>query len=388
MARKLAEKYKKEILTIGLILVVVLAFMGIQSVYASLMTEEKDVISTSAPDTVANHEIWFKPGTNFAASNTLKITLDGLFTTPPSDHEDVDLSFGTAGTNTEIVLAATAASTNTWECTISNTEVTFTVPSTASAEWLPTTSDLVKVEIGTNATADDGTGDEQYKNPIKVDVLGTADIYDIDIVNQTTSDTGKAMVAIIEGVTVTATVAESLKFYIADGSADCDTAFGNELDATVDSSSVNFGTLTVDTFTHGCQYLSIGTNAANGYGVTSQESDYLKSDSITLPDTTCNASGCDETNAEPWTAAGTYYGFGHTCSSIDASGCHSEYSTGNSYRQFARTTTETPQDIMVNGSTPTVVTEKSLVEYKVSVSNIQPAGIYTNTVTYIATPNF
>ena len=387
MARKLAEKYKKEILTIGLILIAVLLFAGIQSVYATLMVEEKDIISTSAPSTLANHEIWFKPGTNFAASNTLKITLDGLFTTPPTDWEDVDLSFGAAGTNTEIVLATTAAGINTWKCAISNTEITFTIPGTGT--WLPITTDLVKIEIGTNATAADGTGDEQYTNPGKVLGLGTADIYDIDIVNQTTSDTGKAMVAIIEGVTVTATVAESLSFSIADGSADCDTAFGDLLDASSDSSSVNFGTLTADTFTHGCQYLSIGTNAANGYGITSQESNYLTSAAPnTITDTLCDGGSCSEITAQPWATASANWGFGHTCSTIDGTACNAAYSTGNSYRQFARTTTETAQNIMANGSTPTLVTEKGLVEYKISVSNLQPAGVYTNTVTYIATPNF
>ena len=393
MARELAAKYKKEIFTVALILVAISVYAGIQSIYAALMTDEKDILSTSAPSTAANHEIWFKKTSTWAVDTTLVVEIDEdgtSFSIPAAlDYTDIDLSYGTNGTETEATLGATAG-TDTWGVTVDNSDdtITFILPSNTS--YIPSTNDKVKIEIGTNASG----GDQQITNPAKSASTGTADTYKILITYDDGSggsaeDTGRAMVAIIEGVTVSATVAESLSFSIANvSSADCDSTFSDLSDATVTNTSVDFGTLTADTFTHGCQDLSVGTNASNGYSITSQESDQLTSSSNTIPDTTCDGSSCDESAAEPWTTA-TNYGFGHTCSTIDGTACNSAYSTGNSYRQFASIAdNETAQELMGNSSTPTVVTEKGRVEYKVSVSNIQPAGTYTNTITYIATPNF
>jgi len=390
MARKLARKYKKEILTLGLILAVVLVFKGIQSAYAALMSGEKDTLSTSVPDTAADHEISFVKGSAWALDDTLVVEIDEDatdFTIPGGlDYTDVDLAYDT----TEAVLFSSAGA-NTWKVEVdnSNDTITFITPSSGT---VPQQDDTIVIQIGTNASG----GDQQITNPSKTADPGEADTYEIGITYDNggggaAEDTGRAIVAIIEGVTVTATVAESLSFLIANvASGDCDDGFGDLLDATVTNTTVAFGNITsFGTFYHGCQDLAVGTNAGSGYGITSQEDDQMVSGSNSIPDTSCNASGCDETDGEPWTDAGTYFGFGHTCSTIDGTGCNAEYSTGNSYRQFASIAdSETAQQIMANGSTPTVATEKGRVEYKLSVSAFQPAGAYQNIITYIATPNF
>jgi len=387
MAKELAKKYKREILTIGLLLVGVLFYLGISQVYADLMSGEKDILSTSTPGANANHEIWFTKETTWAADSTLVVEFDEdgtAFDLTGIVVGDIDLSYGTNGTETEAVLFATPG-VSTWGVTVNTTDdkITFLTPSSG---LLPASGNKVKIEVGTNASG----GSNQINNPAKVGAIGTADVYKIYITYNTTADTGRAMVAIIEGVTVSATVAESLSFQIAlVGGAACDTTFGDLADATVTNTSVDFGTLSAATFSHGCQDLSIGTNANNGYNITSQENTQLTSLTNTIPDTTCGASACDETTAAPWTDAATYYGFGHTCSTIDGTGCNTAYSTGNSYRQFASIgNAETAQSIMTKSSTPTVVTEKGRVEYKIAISNIQPPGSYQNTITYIATPNF
>jgi hypothetical protein len=394
MAKELAKKYKREILTIGLLLVGVLFYLGISQVYADLMTGEKDILSLSTPSANANHEIWFTKGTAWAVADTLVVEIDEgattLFDLTGITVGHIDLSYGTNGTETEALLFATPAA-STWGVTVSTTADTITFLGPSSG-LLPASGNKVKIEIGTNAIG--GGTNNQINNPAKAAAIGTADVYKIYITYNTTADTGRCMVAIIEGVTVSATVAESLSFAVAsDTTAVCDTGFGDRQDATVSNTSVDFGTLSLfGTFYHGCQDLIIGTNAANGYNITSQENTQLTSLTNTIPDTTCGASACNETTAKPWTDATTYYGFGHTCSAIDVTTtCNPAYSTGNSYRQFAsigEATPETAQAIMTNTLTPTVVTEKGRVEYKIAVSTIQPPGTYQNTITYIATPNF
>jgi len=392
MAR-LVKKFKREILTLGLILIAVLAYKGIQYVYADAMENEKDVLSTSAPTTTANHEIWAKKTTTWAVDDTLVVEIDEdgtAFNLTGIDYTDIDLSYGVNGTETEAVLF-TAAGASTWKVEVNTTtdKITFITPSSL---LIPAQNDKVKIEIGTNAIG--GVANAQITNPAKVLGPGIADIYKIyytydDGGGGAAEDTGRAMVAIIEGVTVSATVAESLSFSITNvASGDCDTTFGNLADATVSNTSVDFGTLTISTFTHGCQDLGIGTNAGNGYTITSQESDQLFNGVSTIVDTPCDGGPCTESSANPWVGPANY-GFGHTCSTIDGTGCNTAYSTGNSYRQFASIAdAETAQAIMTKGSVPTVVTEKGRVEYKITVGATQQAGIYNNTITYIATPNF
>lgn len=392
MAKELAKKYKREILTIALILVAVLVYMGMARVWATNMTNEKDILSASAPETGANHDIYFQPGTAFSAGTTLVVTLDAGFTTTPTAPGDFDLSWDD-GTS-EVWLAAAASGTNTWGVSVSNTEITFI--SSSAALWQPGTSDIVVIEIGSDADAGEGSGSGQYTNPSKSGDPGEADTYNIDIQSDpdgdgTFEDTGRAMVAIIEGVTVSATVAETLTFQIANVTpGDCDTTFGDEGDASsVTNTSVDFGDIGT-AFTHGCQDLAIGTNASNGYGVTSQENSWLWSAGNTIIDTGCDggAEACTESAGGTWTVS-TNEGFGHACDDITGAVCNTEYASLDHYRRFANISeTETPEMLIGNIATPTTVTEKSRVEYKISIDTLQPAGTYTNIITYIATPNF
>ncbi len=383
MAKKIAKKYRKEVFTLSLILVAVFCFWAIGEVKAGSFTGEKDVMSDSRPSQVSNHTITFVTETAWSNTTTFKITLAGLFVPGSVDFTDMDFSWDGSGTATELVLSGTANTANTWKATIAgNTEISFVTGN--NADYLPGALKTCIVEIGTNATG--GAGNAQYTNPAKsVPGSGSADVYQVNLnYAGTATDTGRTYVAIIEGVTVTATVAESLSAGIsAVTTALCDTDFGDQSDATVTNTSIAFGSVTQELFYHGCHDITIGTNGS-GYTITSQESDQMTAGSNTILDTLCDAGTCSESTAGTWTSA-AIHGFGHGC--LGAS-CNAAYTNTWFYRQFAsigEASPETAQALMSSAS-PAISTAR--VEYKLSVDTLQLPGDYSNTVVYIFTPTF
>jgi len=207
----------------------------------------------------------------------------------------------------------------------------------------------------------------------------------------TATDTGVVAFAIIDGVEITATVAETLTFSIASvTNANCDTSFQTHLGPASTASAVAFGELSLNTFSHACQDLTISTNAGSGYSLTGQEDTNLLSGSDTIDDSTGDGGGMSETATREWATA-TNNGFGYSCVNQD---CQLE--NASTYKQFAcvgsdpncdpGTGGETAQNIAASsGAVNAVVTR---VEYKISVDALQPSGDYANEIIYIATPTF
>ena len=69
---------------------------------------------------------------------------------------------------------------------------------------------------------------------------------------------------------------------------------------------------------------------------------------------------------------------------------------GTNYKQFACTGSAGNCDVSGGGETIQTVASSAVpvnnkvsrVEYKLSIDGVQPAGVYSNTITYIATPTF
>jgi hypothetical protein len=154
---------------------------------------------------------------------------------------------------------------------------------------------------------------------------------------------------------------------------------------TISDLSIDFGTLIPGVFSTQTNTLTVSAGGAGGYNVTARANHPLKgtTNDNTIPDTTCNSGTCSETSAGVWDNT-THYGFGYNMSGNDvpAAFINSTY-----FKQFA--------DASLAESAVTVMSKIgaganriATVTYKVIVSQIQPAGSYENSITYVATPSF
>lgn len=245
-----------------------------------------------------------------------------------------------------------------------------------------------------------GTQELLNTAPSATHVRGTADSYTIRIQNLSASDvvvdSVDARVVLIEAVRVSATVEATLSFTIAGLSSG--SHCGQAIDVTTTAYSVPFGSLaTTSTFYDTTQQLTVGTNADSGYLVTVFEDDELGKDGAdtpNIPDTPCNSGPCTHTTSVEWNAAANY-GFGYSLENVtgsDAKFTYSESARTFSAKQFPNRTEGSTQDQDTNAnimSNAGPVSANSLyVCYRISVSGIQEAGNYYNTITYIATPIF
>jgi hypothetical protein len=358
-----------------LALVVMMAFATFVLPARADLTNVKDTLSDSRPSIGANHTIVFtlSVANNIIENDTIAVTFPAGFNLTSVVYTDVDLS--ASGSGEQTIVGATPNTTQ-WGAAVSGQVLTFTAPSTASTYIGG--GETVTIEIGTNATAG-VTGTNQIVNP-------TAASYTINITAAgASSETGALVVAIISGVTVSATIAESLTFAIAGVNDTLCTQDGAATAVTTTATAVPFGTMNANTFKKGCQTLTLNTNAGDGYSLTSQETDQLtNAGSQTIADTTCDTGTCTETTSAAWATASANHGLGHTCVGLD---CVATYSSGSNFRQFASIADSETAVQMMASSSP-VTNSTSTVVYKISVSGSQPSGDYTNVVVYIATAQF
>lgn len=339
------------------------------------LTNVKDTLSDSRPSIGANHTIVFtlSATNNIVENDTIAITFPAGFDLTSVVYTDVDLSSSSMGEQT---IVGAAPNTTQWGAVVSGQVLTFTAPSNA-ATYIGG-GETVTIEIGTNATAG-STGTNQIVNP-------TAASYTINITAAgASSETGALVVAIISGVTVTATIAESLTFAIAGVNDTLCTLGGTATAVTTTAATVPFGLMNANAFKKGCQTFTLNTNAGDGYSLTSQETDQLtNAGSQTIPDTTCDTGTCTESTAAAWATASANHGLGHTCNGLD---CIGAYSSGSDFRQFASIADAETAVQMMSSSSP-VTNSTSTVVYKISTSGSQPSGDYSNVVVYIATAQF
>lgn len=399
MARQI-KKHGKFALILGLILTLVAIYGLIPLAKADTCPQRSDTLSDSRPSTVSDHTVKFKTPTGVDAStDTITLTFAAGFdlSTNSVAFGDMDLEIDAACDGTyeiEKTLAAAPGTSPTWGAEVSAQVITFTAPTDASSGEIAADS-CVMIEIGTNADS----GSNQIINP-------TAGVKDIDIAGDF-GDTGKIKVSIISGVTVSATVAETLSFQINTvliASCTGDTGSPTVLDTTA-SDAVDFGTLNADTFYVACHELQVSTNAGDGYSLTTQETINLKYESSYIIDTTCDGGACSETAQDDWITASANQGLGHTCTNVAGKGtdCNTVYTAASGdcgatpcYRQFAcvganadcdpGSGEETPEEFMANAEA--VDDNRTQVHYKVSIGGGQAAGVYQNAIVYVATPTY
>ena len=149
---------------------------------------------------------------------------------------------------------------------------------------------------------------------------------------------------------------------------------------------IDFGALTATNPVIRTSDLAFTSPLYGGQVLAYENHPFLNTENTFLPDTTCDNGTCTQTIPANWENSLTY-GFGFRCESEATEVCGSDFSNTNSFKQFADISAkETLQPIILNQqSKPTTRTK---ITYKVNISGTQPVSGYSNTVTFIAIPNF
>lgn len=154
---------------------------------------------------------------------------------------------------------------------------------------------------------------------------------------------------------------------------------------TVTPTALDFGTVDPTSPVSRTNVLDV-LSTASGYSVTAIEDHSLQTASgSAIPDTSCDSGLCTPTTPSTWTSNLTY-GFGYRCDNVLQTDC-SSFPT-DTYQPFANAAlAQSPQVVMQN-SAGSSSEKQAQVTYKVNVSGSQIPGVYTNTITYVASPNF
>lgn len=333
--------------TVLAVLLMTLSFVS--STKATALTAAKDTISDSdLSATAVTHTITFTTATALVDTDMIDITFPAGFTTIVVDNVTCPTN-STAGVDSQVVT-----------CTV-------------GAEGVAAGAQTVTITGVTNPG-------------------GSASSYTINIVTENASEVEiesvDVMVAIIDDVTVTATVSSTLTFTVAavtEGTAvNTDTTT-----ITSTATTIPFSTLTAGTEAIGGHTLTVKTNADDGFVVTVQQDDDLTSAGASVID--CFKDGTAQTTPDTWASPtgtlGTENTYGHFGFTSEDDLNDDEFS-GPKYAGFDDTTADEvfSNDGPADGSTADQGSTK--VGYKVEIDELQEAGDYTNTLTYICTPTY
>ncbi len=343
---------------------------------AASITDASDTLSNSAPSLASNHTIAFESPNGMLAGQTIQIIFPVEFTVPSLGVEDFDLT----ASGTEQTLAGSNG-TNIWGVSTSSQTITFTSPSNVGqASATP-----FVIEIGTHA-ASGGTGNSQITNP------AATTSYAIDIAGSM-PDSGQVRVAIIDQVTVTASVDTSLTFTVSgvnpgltvNGSA-------TTTSATTTSTALPFGTLPIGPSRMLAHDIAVVTNASAGYTVTVAQTGPLQSTTGATIDGFIN--GSDTNTPTAWQGPSGLIAdpdtYGHWALTSDDATITARTAQFGSDQWVAPSTTPIaimghtgPSDGTTSGS------GAARIGYQAAISALQEAGDdYTTTLRYVVTPVF
>ena len=368
------------IVTVALLLWVTGFPMLINTARAAALTSVSDTLSDSDLQVVSNHSILFTTPSGVAADGIITVTFAAGFNMNSVAFEDMDLT----DDGTDVTLAASAVSA-TWGAALASQVITLT-----NGRGAVTAGSLMVLDIGLNATHS-GTGDTQIINP---NAAASVNI----TIGGGFGDTGTAVVAIIDDVTVSASVGTSLTFTvagIASGTGSVvngETDSGGTTDIATTATAIDWGTLTAGTTKLAAQTLSVTTNASNGYAVTLVMDQRLTSsagDTINFFD-----DGTPATDPANWSAPATTLGsvdtYGHMgFTSDDANIAAADLFNAGEWAGDALA----GDHIVLHHSGPsdgsTQSSGLSHVGFRIQTSALQEAGTdYTAQLTYVATPIF
>ncbi len=338
---------------------------------AASITNASDTLSNSAPSVGSDHTITFTTPNGLSIGQTIELTFPVSFSLASIDEDDVDILVASSSSST-----ANSAGAATWGVSTTSTTILLTTPTDMGVG----SSTPVSIRIGLNAV-DFGTGNAQITNP------SATSSYVIEI-GGSMQDSGQVRVAIIENVTVSASVDASLTFSVA-GVASGSSVNGSPTTTASNTTSVAlpFETVALNTSKTLAQDLSISTNAANGWTVTVQQAGDLQSTTGATIDGFTD--GTYVTTPTAWAAptalisdTDTYGHWGLTSNDFTIPARNSQFSADT----WVSGST-TPIAVMGHGGPSLATTTR--VGYQIQISALQEAGDdYTTTLRYVATPTF
>ena len=156
----------------------------------------------------------------------------------------------------------------------------------------------------------------------------------------------------------------------------------------ISNTLIDFGTLSPTNPVTRITTLTVNNTTASGYKVTASQNHQLQvpTTGAIIPDTTCDDGKCSEKKASKWDSTLTY-GFGYRCDATNSCSADDLSFTDSTYfKQFSDNSKKEQAATIMSGGKGSG--QKGKVTYKVNISSSQPAGQYTNLVTYVAVPNF
>ncbi len=337
---------------------------------AANVTDFSDTLSDSDISAVANHTIEFVSPAGVASGEAIVLTFDPAgqaFDLTGIGEEDVDLL--------EDGVAETVGTD--WLVSVNTTADTITITSQGAGGVIAADA-TTTILVGLHAV-NDGTADTQITNP------GTGGSYEIDVDVAGGTDTGTTRVAILDNVTVTATVDTSFTFTVA-GVGTSQTVNGTTTGGVSTATEVPLGVLTANTPSTSAQDLTVVTNAANGFTVSVVADSQLVS--ATGADIDGFANGNFTSSPTAWSAPSGTIGNEETYGHWGLTSDDADYFASGQYVSASTT----PVEIFThNGPVDGTVTGQGTtrVGYTAQISALQEAADdYTATLTYVATPVF
>ncbi len=211
------------------------------------------------------------------------------------------------------------------------------------------------------------------------------------------------VVAIIDDVTVTATVSSALTFEIAAVNSG-QTVNGSDTTVTTTATTIPFSTLTAGTPAIAAQDLTVTTNADDGFTVTMFQDNNLGSEAgsdingFQSALDTWVANSAPETWVDPNTYdvlddVSTYGHFGYTTQDTSLGVGTADRFDSNKWASFTTEDGGTSTNLEIfyhdgpaDGSTEHIGSTRT--GFQVETTALQEAGDYTNTITYICTPTY
>jgi hypothetical protein len=382
------------------------------------LKKAKLTLSDSRPSFAnTKHTAYFQATTTVPVSGKIIIDYPTQFNLTTS-HEFGDMSMkysvnADMSSPTTCSLAATAgAGTVGVSVSDADEKVTFTLAASGICSTIPQ-DNYVEITIGDGAS---GSLDD-IANPIKAAAAGTADTYLVTYETQdstsNTLDKATVRVAIIDAVTITAEVQATLSCVVAGvtSGVSFNTSPGGNTYGTAGfdttATTIPFGILNAGTATQSGQLVKVSTNGSNGFYFAVK---HYECNTETKKGTLCSSGGDDidvfddgtlQDNSAPmgWNApAGTpgaeetygHLGYGATDLTLDdlnGAGTGSRF-TGAKFAGLSTTYEAVLSHSGPANGTGTDTNGQGYVVYKVEISGIQPAGLYSGTVSYLCTGRY
>lgn len=342
-------KKRSKFVLIGVLLFSLLVMYGYQPPAKAAMTSVSDTISDSdISATGVTHTIQFTIDTPLSAGQYYQFTIptdfDGFATT------SIDCPDPIGSTTLQILGQSTSG---------------YDIRCTAAGAIASGT----KTFIATSTQNASAAGD--YTIGVYTRTAGDVEIEGVD-----------TKIYIIDDVTVSATVNATLSFAIGTTTPQ-DIVNGEAITATSSPTTIAFGTITEagSPYVMGHE-LTVSTNADGGYSVTVEQDHDLETGAGAVID------GFSTSSKSAWSNPTGDYADDTTWGHWAVTSDDSDYFSTDEFRGLWLTD---PLTIMshngpVNGATMGVGTTS--VAYKLGITDLQEAGDYSNTLTYICTPTF